>query len=299
MTGAWIYSRKVLLAAASGVLALAALSAAAQEAPVSPTPAAPAPAESTPAAIEPAPPADAVVPTPALEEAAPASTAPSEEGVARSIFFSSEQLNSIKQARKSYERRISGQPGEDEFKEDEFLKKLENLVTEAPDDQPFTYPQFFLSSILYRSQNDWAIWLNNIKITQDPETQKDIAVLAIDTQKVTLQWRPARMDKITDIGKSTDASGVKLDFINGKVEFTLRGNQTFSSYSMSVVEGRVPQMTLQPKNALATNPVAMPGAPAASPGMPAMPGGAPARPDRTGLGGLIGAYEAIGKPPNR
>jgi|GEM_PF-2668828 len=162
----------------------------------------------------------------------------------RSILFSQGDIDAISGAQSAYEKQRSGATG---LNEDDFLKKLESLSTKKIDQDPssFTYPQFFLSSILYHSPDDWVIWINGEKITKSSKNnQYNLQVLEINKEKVTLEWKPERMDKITDIGETGQNSLIKVDSINNKVTFTLKGHQTFTTYAMRIVEGKVAPATI-------------------------------------------------------
>ena len=64
----------------------------------------------------------------------------------------------------------------------------------------------------------------------------------VDKEKVIVEWKPEKMDKIVE--KDSSNGAVKVDVLGSKVIFTLRANQTFTSYAMSVVEGKVSPVTV-------------------------------------------------------
>ncbi len=167
----------------------------------------------------------------------------------KSLFFSASEIKTIHNARLSYENNIKG-IDKGEFSEDDFLKKLEKITTTKSDlsSDSFTYPQFFLSSIAYYANNDWVVWVNNEKFTQDSGVSAEgLSIAKIDNEKVTFEWKPSRMDKIVDTNEYSESSPVKVDMARNKVVFVLKGNQTFSSYAMQVVEGKVPPVTITTK----------------------------------------------------
>lgn len=167
------------------------------------------------------------------------------EAEMKSLLFSDADITSIRSARLFYEQHISGVVNGG-IAEDDFLKNLEKITTTKSDidSKFFTYPQFFLSSIAYYSPKDWVVWINNEKITQDSGVSiAGLRVLEINNEKVTIEWQPEKMDRITDEEYSSD-NPVEVDFMKNKVIFSLKANQTFTSYAMRVVEGKVIPVTI-------------------------------------------------------
>lgn len=164
-----------------------------------------------------------------------------------SLLLSDSDIASIRSARTYYEQHLNGK--NNGIAEDDFLKNLEKMSNmQETEPKTFTYPQFYLASIAYRSANDWVVWINDEKITQESGVSADgLRIVQIDSGKVTVEWKPQRMDKIADIASSGN-DAVKVDFLNNKVTFSLKANQTFTSYAMRVVEGKVPPMTVDISN---------------------------------------------------
>lgn len=167
----------------------------------------------------------------------------------KSIFFSDEQLEAIYKARTFYNNHKNGVV-EQGVLEDDFLSSLEKaapkeIIAAEEEEKSFTYPQFYLSSIAYYSANNWVLWINSNKITQDSgQTSDGLKVLSINSNKVVLEWQPKRMDKIADIQDNSGKSAVHIDFLNKKITFELKPNQTFTSYAMQIVEGKLPEKTV-------------------------------------------------------
>lgn len=167
-----------------------------------------------------------------------------EDTITKSLLFSDGDIAAIHNARLFYEQHRSGNVVGG-IAEDDFLKSLEKISTTKSEtvSKTFTYPQFFLSSLAYQAPNDWVVWINDEKII--PSSGISVAglkVLSINNEKVTIEWQPERMDKISDEG-DMDGS-VQVDFMKNKVIFTLKANQTFTSYAMRVVEGKVMPVTV-------------------------------------------------------
>ena len=82
--------------------------------------------------------------------------------------------------------------------------------------------------------------------------------MSLDKNQVDIEWTPVRMDRVNAVWDtvkgmppqtSSGQSGhVKVHADKGTVTFTLRPNQTFSSYTMRVVEGKVTPVTVDPKD---------------------------------------------------
>jgi hypothetical protein len=202
----------------------------------------------------------------------------------RSLFFSAEEIVAIRAAIASYKRRAANL-GE-EITEDEMLK-LPGFQ-EAPSSRFFTYPQFFLESLVYHSPKDWVIWLNSQKITHaSANITTDIRVLAIDENQVKLEWHPAVMERIMDVWQKNPTEGITVDSANGTVTFSLHTNQTFSSYVMRVLEGKVMPVTID-TDQLPLKETVVPEEAADSGIIPAAKAS-----EREGLGGLIDAYQQL------
>src|SRR5262249_23080314 len=85
---------------------------------------------------------------------------------------------------------------------------------------------------------------------------------------------------------------VNVDSAQGIVSFTLRPNQTFSSYAMRVLEGRVKPVTIEHPDSAAANPLP-PGAAETAAPKNALPV-ADSKPEpKEGLSGLINRYEQM------
>jgi hypothetical protein len=179
----------------------------------------------------------------------------------KSLLFSDDEIASIHSARAFYDKHRSGASTDGGIAEDDFLKNLEKIAAVKQSSAPtsFTYPQFFLSSIAYYSPSNWVIWIDNEKITQSSGVSASgLRVIGINKGKVTLEWKPERMDKIADVeGQSAD-NPIDVDFIGKKVVFSLKPNQTFTSYAMRVVEGKVAPVTVNIKEDAAAQILAEP-----------------------------------------
>jgi len=167
------------------------------------------------------------------------------KNTAKSVFFSNSEFDKIKTAES-----ICGNKNQDSkdgsVKEADFLKSLETVITGSKTSTQFTYPQFFLSSILYHSPNEWVVWVNGQRMDSENKqnTNLGLQVLSIDKDKASFEWIPERMDMVRDVIDPKQKDILKVDLLNRKIVFTLHGNQSFSSYAMQIVEGRILPITL-------------------------------------------------------
>lgn len=160
-----------------------------------------------------------------------------------SLFFSPEEVRDIHLAINTYLKHVNNRQ-DLTFDEEAFLRRLSGLKTSSPS-RYYTYPQFFLDSLVYHKADDWVIWLNGQKITQDTLTEgTQIHVLEIDAGKVKLEWLPPAMERVLEVWNQIPNDETIVDQLRGKVIFTLHPNQTFSSYVMKVLEGKVMPVTV-------------------------------------------------------
>ena len=113
----------------------------------------------------------------------------------------------------------------------------------------FVYPQFYLEFLSFHSTSSWTILVNGRRFTaaEPGKEGDDLRVLGVGAERVILQWRPANMLRIKESWDSEEKSEVVVDIDKGQVTFPLRLNQTFSSYLMQVLEGKVdPVQSLKP-----------------------------------------------------
>ena len=175
---------------------------------------------------------------------APATPEPAGEVTMKSLLFSDSDITAIRSARLFYEQHRNGVVNGG-IAEDDFLRNLEKITTLQADTGPktFTYPQFFLSSIAYYAPNNWTVWINSEKINQNSGVSTaGLRVMYVDKEKVIVEWKPEKMDKIVE--KNSADGAVKVDIVASKVIFTLRANQTFTSYAMNIVEGKTSPVTV-------------------------------------------------------
>jgi hypothetical protein len=261
----------------------------AQQPPALPMP--PAPLSAPAAEGTPAMPADSA---PALPDAPAPSLIVMENAPAiqqvKSLFFSPAELADLRYAASIYRKNTTGRAQDELFDEEDFLKRLTGARKPAEASRYYRYPQFYLESLVYHGPDNWIVWINGQKLTEEsPVENASLSVVSIGKEEVALRWRPADMDRVRERWSSTKNEITQVDLVGGTVAFRLHPNQTFSSYSMSVLEGKVQPVTLDTHAA----PLPTPSEPEAAP--PTLPAAAPAEASREGLPGLINAYSNLGE----
>gem|GEM_PF-5768429 len=183
----------------------------------------------------------APVPPPATD--APAPTTPAgKEPLPLSLFFTMEEQARIRAAIAEHENLKNVKVNAAESKANDYL----NQLTDDPkpvmpvEETVYAYPQFFLESLVYHTPDDWVVMINRQRIsaTVQPENS-EINVLSVDNEKVLFEWKPKHMERVSQTWVRERNDDVLVDSKFGKVIFTLHPNQTFSSYVMRVVEGKV------------------------------------------------------------
>jgi hypothetical protein len=238
---------------------------------------------------------------PSINPAAPVG-APA--GPVKSLLYTQSEIASINNALAVYASRGAGANVADEGKD--FLNQLQNAHGDRQVEKFFVYPQFYLESLAYHTPSDWSVRINGRKLTQTVPKDEELHILAIDKEKTQVEWKPLNMQKVAAVWNNSPDSSIDVDLRRGTVIFTLRHNQTFSSYVMRVLEGKVRPVIVENKPdapVLTPAPVQRAGetkteARAQEPALPAStPIGTTADKSDAGLGGLIGAYRNLGGNP--
>lgn len=171
-----------------------------------------------------------------------------------SILFLPTQVERMKFAIRQYEDTHQGSPTATTF----VAPEPEMVAAEQgePVFDPAEYPAFFLSSIVYKNQSDWSVWMGGGKITSH-KNDTDVTVEHISPNAVTFSWKPAYPDALkqrqqkklfapTEAVKNKLAAQQRMVFDEetGRVTFTLRQNQTFTVGYFKTFEGFVPSPKL-------------------------------------------------------
>ena len=159
-------------------------------------------------------------------------------GEYRSLIFSREEMEHLNQAIEIYAR------GGLVATQGDLVAALQQPGAPVPTERVVKHPQYFLSAIVYRAPGDWAIWVNHVRYAPDalPESteQGALRILSVGERRVEMEWLPAEMALYADRPVGEGAQRVAVDTSAGTMRFWLSPNQTFSAYSLSIVEGELP-----------------------------------------------------------
>ncbi len=151
-----------------------------------------------------------------------------------SLMFSDEEMSNIDRAVESFKNNqsFSVDGEEDGSKKDD--KKNE---AEAEENKK---SYIYLASIMYFSNKEWAIWINDDKISSDDnDYSKEMFVKDISPDGVKIIWNLTISKwKILSGKKSEDLAPKINGRGNVEIVFSLKPNQTYILSSGRVVEGR-------------------------------------------------------------
>jgi hypothetical protein len=112
---------------------------------------------------------------------------------------------------------------------------MEEYIPEPEPGEPLElrYPIIYVSTILYHTEDDWAVWINGIKFSpRYPEALPGITVKAIRHGQVTIAWKPA----IPVQPLARDIRNIAVE--NGIITITMQPNQALLSRFLEIHEGR-------------------------------------------------------------
>ncbi|MGE0754441.1 MAG: hypothetical protein AB7L92_04705 [Alphaproteobacteria bacterium] len=166
----------------------------------------------------------------------------------QSLFYTNSEIGNIRDAVSAYLNRGAGNGGAEDVSAAEYLDKAAEIKKLRTESRYFTYPQYFLESLVFHSDADWTVWISGRKISaENPSIEGELKVLDINKNSVSLEWTPYDMDKVMEVWNKWPNDVVSVDTYNNIVTFTLLPNQTFSSYVMRVLEGKVLPVTIDRK----------------------------------------------------
>lgn len=115
---------------------------------------------------------------------------------------------------------------------------------------PPEVPIFYLSSILYHSDDDWVLWVNGQRFTarKTVAAEKGLEVVSVTPDSASFSWGPIQFDKVqakltpaldnpAPAGSLGIAGRTTIDAPTHRVIFTLTPNQTFYTLVPTVSEG--------------------------------------------------------------
>ena len=169
-----------------------------------------------------------------------------------SLMFDDEENNNAERALDSFKNNQEFVPEESEEersanakkKGEENQKAQENEIAE--NEKSFIY----LASIIYFTAKDWAVWVNDQKITYESNNpEKELYLASVTNNSVKLMWKISLSKWKILSGQKVDAQPPNLNANNQvEIEFELHPNQTFSLKAGKVAEGRAVSTLLKPKS---------------------------------------------------
>lgn len=175
-----------------------------------------------------------------------------------SVMFDKKDISAINKIIAAWMSGVRPDKPQEETKKDDKDDLLSNLLDQLGDKEQealpksYTFPSFYLSSIVIYSATDWAVWVNGFKFSnRNNKKVPPLYVESISSTKATLVWQPARslLESIKEIeakNKNRDRF-VTFDASKGTYTFTLKPNETFVSGISSIKEGRVASIEISRK----------------------------------------------------
>ncbi len=164
---------------------------------------------------------------------------------ASSLMFDEEEIDGINRALDSLKSGQAFVPDDslmtdaEKKARDQKFDSEKNAQKKVEEDNKKSF--LYLGSVLYYSPQDWAIWINDVKVaSNDNHPKKEFFVRAIDSESVKVRWSLGISKWKILTGKNDDDQTPPVNADNQVViNFTLRPNQTYVLGTNSVVEGRV------------------------------------------------------------
>jgi hypothetical protein len=160
----------------------------------------------------------------------------------KSIMYDEEQFSNLEKAIEALRNNqsfvpegeeINKQSAEDAKKQEEEIKKLE-----GSEENVKSY--VFLSSIMYFSEKQWSLWINDKKFLANANSsENELYFKNVSQDRVSIVWRLSISKWKILSGKKSEEYAPKINENNQvEVEFSLKPNQTFILGSNKVVDGR-------------------------------------------------------------
>lgn len=123
---------------------------------------------------------------------------------------------------------------------EERKKKADEDKKKAEENEANEKSYIYLASIIYFTPKDWAVWINQQKITHESnKIDKELYVKSIQKDRVKIVWKISLSKWKILSNSKPDSEAPKVNANNQiEVEFELKQNQTFMLNSHSVVEGK-------------------------------------------------------------
>lgn len=157
-----------------------------------------------------------------------------------SVMWTTEEFKRINAALQAFS---AGAPYE---RTDEFLNENQ---TDADDKEEDTILySVYLASLIYISPNNWSIWINNKKISnENASDNNEFKIMEITEEYVTIHWQISALkwDLILNQAGQSLAETPESEQESGRMQedvvkiFTLKPNQTYIPVNETVIEGKV------------------------------------------------------------
>lgn len=159
-----------------------------------------------------------------------------------SLMFDDEENNNAERALESFRNNQQFVPEENEEEKSLNAKKRGEEDQKAQEKEMVENEKSFiyLASIIYFGAKDWAVWINDQKITYDSNnSKKELYLTSVKNNSVKLMWKISLSKWKILSGQRPNAPSPSVNSNNQvEVEFELQPNQTFSLKSDKVSEGR-------------------------------------------------------------
>ena len=169
-----------------------------------------------------------------------------------SLMFDDDENNNVERALDSFRNNQQFVPEESEEERlinaknrgeaDERAKEKEM----AENEESFIH----LASIIYFNAKDWAIWVNDQKITYESnDPKKELYLISVANNSVKLMWKISLSKWKILSGQRPDAPPPNINANNQvEIEFELQPNQTFFLKTGKVTEGSATTALLKTKS---------------------------------------------------
>lgn len=169
-----------------------------------------------------------------------------------SLMFDDDENNNVERALDSFRNNQQFVPEESEEERlinaknrgeaDERAKEKEM----AENEESFIH----LASIIYFNAKDWAIWVNDQKITYESnDPKKELYLISVANNSVKLMWKISLSKWKILSGQRPDAPPPNINANNQvEIEFELQPNQTFSLKTGKITEGSAAALLLKMKS---------------------------------------------------
>ncbi|MBM3579348.1 MAG: hypothetical protein FJX34_01080 [Alphaproteobacteria bacterium] len=151
-----------------------------------------------------------------------------------SLMFDDEQNSNIERAIYAFKTNQSFTPESSNSGTEDKSQQKESEVSE--NEKSYIY----LASIIYFGRDDWAVWINNQKITTASNMESNEMYLTdVEPSRVKFLWRISVSKWKILSGQKSEILAPKINDRNQvEIEFELHPNQTFMLTNRNVIEGK-------------------------------------------------------------